>query len=97
MAKPSDTKLYSKVKSGVYKKYPTHSAYRSGILVQQYKREFKKKHGLRRAPYTGMRPGGLTRWFKEKWRADDGKVGYSKKNSVYRPTVRVTRQDSTYI
>ena len=92
MVKPSDTALYSEVKSGIYKKYPKHSAYRSGILVKQYKREFKKKHGSRKSPYIGTSRGGLTRWFKEKWRADDGKVGYSQKNSVYRPTVRVTRK-----
>ena len=41
MPKPRDINLYNKVKK-VYKKIPKHSAYRSGILVQTYKKEFKK-------------------------------------------------------
>ena len=37
MSEPSDKKLYEKVKKEIYKKYPKHSAYRSGLLVKQYK------------------------------------------------------------
>ena len=29
----------------IYKKIPKHSAYRSGVLVQAYKKSFKKKYG----------------------------------------------------
>ena len=42
MNEPVDMKLYEKVKKKVYKKHPKHSAYRSGILVQTYKKTFKK-------------------------------------------------------
>ena len=42
MNKPVDMKLYEKVKKKVYKKHPKHSAYRSGILVQTYKKTLKK-------------------------------------------------------
>ena len=36
---PSDIKLYNKTKKQIYKKIPKHSAYRSGILVQTYKKK----------------------------------------------------------
>jgi hypothetical protein len=36
------------------------------------------------------RKSGLSRWFAEKWRNESGKVGYDKKNILYRPTRRVT-------
>ena len=41
---PKDSKLYDKVKKRIYLKYPQHSAYRSGILVKEYKKEYYKKH-----------------------------------------------------
>ena len=95
MSIPTDNKLYSRVKSRIYKKYPVHSAYRSGLLVKAYKKEFArlKKPG---SPYKGKKPPtGLSRWFREKWRSDTGKVGYTSKSSVYRPTRRITRSTPT--
>lgn len=47
---PADPILYERVKASVYKKIPQHSAYRSGHVVQAYKRAFRKKHGSR-SPY----------------------------------------------
>lgn len=89
---PSDTQLYEKVKKQIYKKYPQHSAYRSGLLVQEYKKQFKDKYG-RKSPYKGSKPvkTGLSRWFKEKWVSDTGKTRYTSKSSVYRPSIRVTK------
>ena len=52
--KPIDIFLYEKVKKQIYKKYPKHSAYRSGLLVQKYKKDFKKKHGNKN-PYIGKK------------------------------------------
>ena len=69
---------------------PTHSAYRSGQLVQQYKAAFKRKHGARKSPYTASSTKPLKRWFKEKWTNQRGEVGYKKKGDVYRPTKRVS-------
>ena len=40
MSIPKDQTLYNKTKKIIYKKYPKHSAYRSGILVQEYKKSF---------------------------------------------------------
>ena len=93
MSVPTNSKLYSRVKSRLYKKYPKHSAYRSGILVQAYKKEFASKFGKTRSPYKGKKTpnSGLSRWFREKWQSDTGRVGYTSKSSVYRPTRRITK------
>ena len=93
MSVPSDKTLYSETKKLIYKKYPKHSAYRSGLLVKAYKKAFIRDHGLLKQPYKGKKPvnEGLDRWFKEDWKSDTGKVGYSSKSSVYRPTKRITK------
>ena len=94
MSKPSDIKLYNKIKKQVYKKIPKHSAYRSGIVVQKYKKTFKKKYGSNKQPYKGTKTKkkGLGRWFKEKWVNQRGEVGYKYKSDVYRPSKRITKQ-----
>ena len=38
MSKFANQELYDKVKTQIYAKYPKHSAYRSSLLVQEYKR-----------------------------------------------------------
>lgn len=93
MPEPTDKVLYEKVKGKIYKEIPTHSAYRSGRLVSEYKKEFKKKYP-RKSPYKGKKPDdttGLNRWFKEEWRNQRGDIGYSKKGDIYRPTKKVTK------
>ena len=94
MPKPRDNDLYNKVKKKVYKKIPKHSAYRSGILVQTYKKEFKKKYGKSKEPYIGKKTSkrGLKRWFKEEWANQRGEIGYKYKGDVYRPTKRITKK-----
>jgi len=97
MPTPTDCKLYNKTKKNVYKKYPKHSAYRSGILVKTYKKNFTKKYGTRKKPYSGekTRKKGLSRWFKEEWKNQRGTVGYKYKSDVYRPTKRITKKTPT--
>jgi hypothetical protein len=89
---PSDARLYERVKRSVYRQHPRHSAYRSGLVVQAYKRAFRNEYGSRRSPYRGRRPSrtGLSRWYKEKWSNQRGEVGYRYASDVYRPTRRVT-------
>lgn len=94
--KPVDMTLYTKVKAKVYKRIPQHSAYRSGIVVQDYKEAFAKKHG-KKSPYTGKKSKkkGLARWFAEEWRNQRGGIGYKKNpnkesRDVYRPTKRIS-------
>lgn len=92
-SKPKDPKLYQRAKNQIYKKYPKHSAYRSGLLVKKYKELYKKKYNSTSA-YSGKKQEkkGLSRWFKEKWRNQRGNVGYKKKGDVYRPTKRITKK-----
>lgn len=91
MPTPLDKELYEKVKAEIYKKHPQHSAYRSGLIVQEYKRRGGK--------YSGEKPAnkGLDRWFKEEWKNQDGKIGYQKKGDIYRPTKRITSETPTTI
>lgn len=90
---PTDMKLYESVKQRVYKRQPKHSAYRSGRVVQEYKKSFKKKYGSSRRPYSGNRSkSSLGRWFAEDWRNQRGEVGYKYKSDVYRPTRRITKK-----
>ena len=93
---PKDKSLYESVKRRVYKKMPKHSAYRSGVLVKQYKEAYKKKHGSGSA-YEGKKreTKGLSRWYREKWRTQDGKKTYSKKSDIFRPTKRITKETPT--
>lgn len=83
--KPTNMKLYNQIKANVYKRIPKHSAYRSSIVVKEY----KAKGGT----YSGSKAkGGLTRWHKEKWRNQRGGMGYKKKGDIYRPTKRVSKK-----
>ena len=93
MSIPADGRLYDAVKQRVYKEIPKHSAYRSGLLVQEYKRAFATRYGEDKDPYIGVKKKntGLTRWFAEEWRNESGGVGYDSKNTLYRPTKRVTK------
>ena len=85
---PNNKSLYNKVKSEIYSKNPKHSAYRSGMVVKEY----KKRGGT----YSGDKEEGkLGRWFKEGWRNQRGEVGYKKKGDIYRPTKRVTKDTPT--
>ena len=94
MPVPRDTGLYAKTKEYIFQKIPKHSAYRSGVLVQEYKRRFSRKYGAKKSPYIGRKTEkvGLKRWFSEKWVNQRGEVGYRFKNDVYRPSKRITRK-----
>lgn len=96
MSEPKDKPLYNRVKARVIKRIPKHSAYRSGIIVKEYKEAYKKKHG-RGSAYIGKKQEkkGLSRWFKEDWRTQSGKKTYSKKSDIFRPTKRITKDTPT--
>ena len=91
---PKDQKLYHRIKKQLYKENPVHSAYRSGVLVQKYKKSFKLKYPRATNAYIGQtsKVQGLSRWFKEDWKSDTGKYHYTSKSSVYRPTKRITKK-----
>ena len=89
MARPANNKLYEKVKNEMYQKHPQRRAYRSGLLVQHY----RKRGGT----YIGEenKSSGLNRWFQEKRFNQRGDTGYKNKSDVYRPTVRVNDKAPT--
>ena len=89
MSEPAKKKLYEKVKDEIYKKYPKHSAYRSGLLVKSYKEAGGVYKGKKKEDE------GLSRWFDEKWSNQRGGTGYKHSNDVYRPTVRVNKNTPT--
>ncbi len=92
MPTPTDKELYDKVKKSVMNKIKINSAYRSGLIVKQYKEEYYKKHNNQNA-YKGNKDiSNLGRWFKEKWTNQDGEIGYTKKGDVYRPTIRINNK-----
>jgi len=90
MTKPQPTNktLYNKVKAEIIKKVPKHSAYRSGMIVKEYKKRGGK--------YSGSKEKGkLKRWFKEDWKTQDGSKTYKKKGDIFRPTKRVSKDTPT--
>jgi len=94
---PTDQDLYKKTKEKLYKKHPRHSAYRSGLLVKAYKKQFTQKHGNKKKPYKGRKNNkskkkGLARWFAEEWKNQRGEIGYKYKSDIYRPTKRITNK-----
>lgn len=99
MAIPTDTNLYERIRRKVYKRMPIHSAYRSAILVKEYKAAYLSKHNSNDA-YVGKKPtkqSGLKRWLAEEWRNQRGEVGYKYKSDIYRPTKRVSAKTPTTI
>ena len=89
MSVPTDKKLYEKVKAEIYKKYPTHSAYRSGLLVKEYKSQGGKYSGKEN------NSSGLNRWFREDWKNQRGESGYKYKSDIYRPNNKITKKTPT--
>jgi len=94
MTQPRDMKLYNKTKKNIYSKYPKHSAYRSGLLVKKYKKNFTKKYNKNKNPYIGKKNKntGLKRWFREKWVNQRGEIGYRYKSDIYRPSKKITNK-----
>jgi hypothetical protein len=72
--------LYQKIKARADKIYDKPSAFKSGYIVKEYKKE-GGRYG------DDARPRDLHRWFKEKW-VDVGHKQYP----VFRPTVRVSKE-----
>jgi len=57
---PTNIKLYNKIKDEVYKKYPTHSLFRSGMIVKLYKSLNGKYEGE-------PNKMNINKWFKQNW------------------------------
>lgn len=85
MAKPTNQKLYDRIKAKVYKDNPKHSAYRSGQIVKQY----KAAGGTYEGKKTDKK--GLGRWFDEEWETEKGKKTYKEGGTIFRPTKKITK------
>ena len=83
MPEPKNKKLYEEVKDEIYAKHKKHSAYRSGLLVKEYK--------ARGGTYIGKKDDekGLGLWFRSEWKNQRGETGYKYKSDVYRPTKKI--------
>ena len=92
MPTPTDQELYEKVKKSIMNKMKANSAYRSGLIVQKYKEEYYKKHKNNNAYQGNKNNSDLRRWFKEKWRNQEGEIGYNKKGDIYRPTIKINNK-----
>lgn len=75
---PLDPVLYEQVKEYASTKYSKPSAYKSGFIVQEYKRRGGKYKD-------DKKPKKLKEWFKARWENVGGK-----EYPVYRPTIRVS-------
>ena len=95
MPTPTDQELYDKVKKSIMNKIKINSAYRSGLIVKQYKEEYYKKHNNQNAYKGNKDVSNLGRWFKEKWTNQNGEIGYTKKGDVCRPTIRINNKTPT--
>ena len=84
MPTPKDKVLYQKVKKIADEIYKKPSAYKSGYIVQEYKR--------RGGEYIDdKKPKELKRWFEAEWmNIDPNKTKTS--YPVYRPTIRINKQ-----
>lgn len=90
MPEPRDKILYEKIKNEITSKYKP-SAYRSGMIVKNYKDAYENKYKSKNA-YIGNRyNSNLNRWFNEKWLNQRGVVGYQQKGDIYRPSVKVNK------
>ena len=91
MPTPTDPILYDIIKQNITRKYKP-SAYRSGLLVQEYKKEYLKKHKNNNAYIGDRETSNLKRWFNEVWLNQRNEVGYKKAGDVYRPTIRINEK-----
>lgn len=67
MSRPSDEKLYEKIKAEVDKSYDKPSAYRSMAYTRAYLKAYREKYGDDKKAYAGKKPGELKEWRDEKW------------------------------
>ena len=64
---PKDKILYNKIKANIYKKIPKHSAYRSGLIVKEYKKQYLKKYKNNLMHIMVLKKKKrITRWFKRR-------------------------------
>jgi len=94
MPTPTDPILYDMIKQKITSKYKP-SGYRSGLLVQEYKKEYLKKHKNNNAYVGDRKTSNLKQWFDAKWVNQRGEIGYKMKGDIYRPSIRINSKTPT--
>lgn len=92
MPTPTNPKLYEEVRDKIMKSYKKNSAFASGAIVKEYKRQGGKykKDGKEK---------NLERWFDEKWINVNPVLGITKEDAypVFRPTNKVNSRTPTLL
>ena len=89
---PLNQQLYDNVKEKIMKSYKKNSAFASGAIVKEYKRQGGKYKD-------DKQPRHLTRWFEEKWVDVNPILGITKDSAypVFRPTNKVDGRTPTLL
>lgn len=84
---PSNPQLYQEVKEKIMKSYKKNSAFASGAIVKEYKRQGGKY-------IDDGEPRNLKRWFQEKWIDVNPILGVTNDDAypVFRPTKRINKK-----
>jgi hypothetical protein len=92
MPTPLNQDLYDNVKKKIMKSYKKNSAFASGAIVKEYKRQGGKYK-------EDGKPRPLARWFDEKWVDINPIIGVMKDDAypVFRPTIKVNSKTPTIL
>jgi hypothetical protein len=92
MPTPTNQELYDEVKEKIMKSYKKNSAFASGAIVKEYKRQGGQY-------IEDDKPKHLSRWFKEKWVDINPILGITKDSAypVFRPTNKVNSKTPTLL
>jgi hypothetical protein len=92
MPTPTNPQLYKEVKDKIMKSYKKNSAFASGAIVKEYKRQGGKYK-------EDGKPKNLSRWFDEKWIDVNPILGVTNDSAypVFRPTKKVNSNTPTLL
>jgi hypothetical protein len=92
MPTPLNQELYDNVKKKIMSSYKKNSAFASGAIVKEYKRQGGKYK-------EDGKPKNLKRWFNEKWIDINPILGIKNDNAypVFRPTIKVNENTPTIL
>lgn len=92
MPTPTNPQLYQEVKDKIMKSYKKNSAFASGAIVKEYKRQGGKYKEDGNAKH-------LKRWFEEKWIDVNPILGVTDDDAypVFRPTIKINKKTPTLL
>jgi len=92
MPEPLNKELYENVKKKIMASYKKNSAFASGAIVKEYKRQGGEYS-------QDKKPKNLKRWFDEKWVDVNPMIGITNDDAypVFRPTVKINNKTPTLV